>query len=426
MNYSSKKSVIIIGAGASGLMAALELSNNYNVTVLEMHEQPGGRIRTADVDHFPQPVEDGAEFVHGELPLTLDLLQKAGIKYTAIEGDIYRVIDGNWQQEEEMIEGWDELLNKMKKAEAGMTLSAFLDKYYSEEKHRAFRKEVVRYANGFDLADEDLASASALYDEWKNEEETNFRIEGGYRLLIRYMEQQCREKGCRFIYQQTATRVEWSRERVTVFTNDQQSFTAGKLIVTQPVAVLRNRGSEAFIHFDPEPADYITAANDIGAGAVIKLQFLFKTPFWKERHGNIGFLLSDEAVPTWWTQLPDEQPLLTGWLGGPAARQHAGSTPAAITALGIRSLAAIFSTDEKTIRDQLTGSRISNWATQPGIESAYTYAMPGSQAARQLLNTPLDNTIFFCGEALYEGKSPGTVEAALTVGRQVAGRILHS
>jgi len=412
-----KPSIVIVGAGAAGLMAALELSDQYDITVLEMHDQPGGRIRTVDKKHFSRPVEEGAEFVHGKLPVTLELLQQAGLNYTAIEGAFYRVADGHWTQEEEMIEGWDELLGRMSEAPADMTLTAFLDQYYGEAKHRSFRKQVIRYANGFDLADENLASARALYDEWKNEQETNFRVDGGYGRLIRYMEQQCRERGCRFIYQQTVSRVEWTEGRVEVFTNENNAFIAQKILITQPVALLGNTASKAFIHFDPEPAEHLSAAQNIGMGSVIKVQLSFSQAFWQDHRPDTGFIISDEAVPTWWTQLPDDAAMLTGWLGGPPAAKWANADTASIVDMGIRSLAAIFNTDEKMIRSLLLGSHVVAW------ESAYTYPTPQSSAARTLLRSPLKHTLYFCGEALYEGKSPGTVEAALVSARQMAAVI---
>jgi phytoene desaturase len=47
------KSVIVIGAGFSGLSAATCLSSKgYNVTILEKHEQPGGRARKFKSDGF--------------------------------------------------------------------------------------------------------------------------------------------------------------------------------------------------------------------------------------------------------------------------------------------------------------------------------------------------------------------------------------
>src|SRR5882757_5556436 len=55
--------VIIIGAGAAGLMAARELlAAGMATIVLEAAGAPGGRIRTLHGNGFSKPVEAGAEF----------------------------------------------------------------------------------------------------------------------------------------------------------------------------------------------------------------------------------------------------------------------------------------------------------------------------------------------------------------------------
>ncbi len=73
--------ILIIGAGAAGLMAARELAlAGRRVRVLEARERAGGRAYTVHDPSFRLPVELGAEFVHGDLPLTGMLLKKAGIR----------------------------------------------------------------------------------------------------------------------------------------------------------------------------------------------------------------------------------------------------------------------------------------------------------------------------------------------------------
>src|SRR4051794_14534532 len=101
--------ILVIGAGASGLMAARELSaKGKKVIILEARKRAGGRIDTSPVKHFNQPVETGAEFIHGKLPLTLQLLKENNIQYTKVEGSMLRKKEGRWQEAEEEITGWDE------------------------------------------------------------------------------------------------------------------------------------------------------------------------------------------------------------------------------------------------------------------------------------------------------------------------------
>ena len=70
--------VIIIGAGAAGLMGAWELAlTGKSVCILETKENTGGRMRTIEDESFESVVELGAEFVHGDLELTEMIFKKS-------------------------------------------------------------------------------------------------------------------------------------------------------------------------------------------------------------------------------------------------------------------------------------------------------------------------------------------------------------
>src|SRR5215211_5729193 len=95
---------LIIGAGAAGLAAAYELSLvNKKLIVLEARDRAGGRIHSIKDDRFKQVVEAGAEFIHGRLPVTLRLLEKAGIKYHRAKGKMWEVEDGQITKSNEFI-----------------------------------------------------------------------------------------------------------------------------------------------------------------------------------------------------------------------------------------------------------------------------------------------------------------------------------
>jgi len=66
----------------------------------------------------------------------------------------------------------------------------------------------------------------------------------------------------------------------------------------------------------------------------------------------MGFMLSDEAIPTWWTQSPQESAVLTGWLGGLPAAVRKGTPAEEVLQLSLQSLSRIFkrSIEELKIR----------------------------------------------------------------------------
>src|ERR1700761_9423770 len=99
--------IIVIGAGATGLMAAYELTKaGKQVIILEARNRTGGRIHTLDNISFFKYAELGAEFVHGDLPVTLGLLKEAGIDITPASGEMWHYRDGQFSKDYQQIEHW--------------------------------------------------------------------------------------------------------------------------------------------------------------------------------------------------------------------------------------------------------------------------------------------------------------------------------
>jgi monoamine oxidase len=193
--------------------------------------------------------------------------------------------------------------------------------------------------------------------------------------------------------------------------------------------------ARAAMQFLPAIEDHLSAAREIGYGTVIKILLQFHQPFWNAKNKNIGFILSNEPIPTWWTQLPDKNPLLTGWLGGSAVKRLADAGRTALLSsppgeedlldLSLTSLSTIFQMDKASLRQELVAWKILDWTFEPFVLGAYSFDKVESAAARKILSKPIRQVLFFAGEALYEGTSPGTVEAALSSGKEVADKIIR-
>src|SRR5688500_13575363 len=128
--------VIIVGAGAAGLSAARVLSRSEkSLYIMEARDRIGGRIHTLKNEGFSYPVEAGAEFMHGELPLTKALMKEAKVSYQAGHGRVWNVIKNRLSAGNFFDEGWNELMSRLQQLEQDITIGEFLQKYFGEAKY---------------------------------------------------------------------------------------------------------------------------------------------------------------------------------------------------------------------------------------------------------------------------------------------------
>ena len=425
--------VIIIGAGAAGLMCANELvTAGKTVMVLEARDRTGGRIHTVTDNRFPLPVELGAEFVHGDLPLTKKILKESAAKIYETKGDLWRSQMGEFVAQEDFIEDVDQVIEKLKQLLSDISVSDFLDLNFPGEKYVTLRKTLKGYVEGYDAADANLASSFALLQELVGEDEKQYRIQGGYSKLIDHLTEKCIKAGCIVNLQTIVKEIHWKQGYVEVFDDNGQSFTAKKIVITVPLGVLQSSPEDVgHIRFSPQIDEVQEAINSLGYGNVIKVILNFEEPVWKaatnieaiNRKSEPGFIFSDAIVHTWWTQIPEKNGMITGWLAGPKAIRLQHESDDKIIHLALESLAVIFKIPRVTLQSKLIGSCIHNWFTDEFSRGAYSYETVHSKKAKTIITTPVEDTLYFAGEAFYEGSESGTVEAALVSGQKAAEHI---
>jgi len=427
-----KTDILIIGAGAAGLMAAYKLSAKYkNVIVLEARDRIGGRIHTIKSSMGDKIVELGAEFVHGDLPVTLNLLKEAGIAYGQAGGTMVRYKDGRFTKDDHFIEGWELLIKKLDELTEDITLYEFLQQYFHDDKYKALRDLVIGFVSGYDTADQHLASCFALRKEWESEDDgAQHRIDVGYCTMMDYMADKFQSNGGKIHFSSIVKQIDWKAGDVKVITGNGVLYSAEKLAIALPLGVLQaDKKERAAVTFHPAIQEQSRAINDIGFGAIVKILLEFDAPFWEQYDDNLkdmAFLFSDEEIPTWWTQAPNHSSLLTGWLGGPPAADKKDMTEEELLQIALTSLSHIFKLGVDELKARLLAWNVVNWTTDPFTLGSYSYDTVPSHAAKAVLNKPVENTLFFAGEYLYEGAAMGTVEAALSSGETVAKVILEA
>ncbi|EHQ30314.1 flavin monoamine oxidase family protein [Mucilaginibacter paludis] len=430
--------ILIIGAGAAGLMAAMHLAKaGKKVTVLEARDRTGGRIHTVVDDVFIDGAELGAEFIHGKLPVTLHLLKEAGIGATNAAGDMWRYNDGSFKKAEQFIPDYELLIQKLNALTEDITLDNFLDTHLTEARYAETRDMLRSFASGYDTADAARFSTFAMRRELQSEdEEHQYRVTGGYSVMIAYLEQQIIKAGGVIHLSTIVKQIQWQPGKVIAVDDAGLQYSAQQVVIALPLGVLQaGKHERAALSFVPQIPEREQAILEMGMGAVIKVLLQFNDIFWERQAlekgadasvKNMIYLFSGQAIPTWWTQTPDAIPMLTGWIGGPPAMALKDATDDEVLQLALLSLSEIYSMPVSTLNEKLTGHKIMNWTADDFTRGSYSYATIATGKSRRLLAEPFNNTIYFAGEALYDGAEMGTVEAALASGKAVAGLILSS
>lgn len=353
------------------------------------------------------PVELGAEFIHGRPKATLALLQRGcipGVDSTRTQ----RFVD----------RGRLRPIDAFAEAQKAMRATAVLKKQdLSFEEFLKSRKNLspvtrtfaTMMVQGFDAADPALVSARDIADEWQSAlGASQMRPQGGYGPLLEFL-----AKDLSIRLRTVVREIRWQRRSVEI-----AGVRARQAVITLPLGVLQSGA----VRFLPELKEKNSSLAKLASGPVIRVAMRFRDAFWNERCPNVAFFHSPHAAfPTFWTPLPMRAPLLTAWAGGPKAARLTGSSKKELLRHALASVRSVFG----RIPDP-EAAYVQDWQADPFARGGYSYVRVGGEGARELLQKPLEGTLFFAGEATNTEGEAGTVGGALQSGYRAARELLKS
>lgn len=386
MNHRSSVDIVIVGAGAAGLSAGRRaMESGRSFVVVEAMDRIGGRAHT-ESSTFGVPWDRGCHWLHSASinPWTA-LADAYGFTYLKTDPPYRASVDGKWTSDADDAARW-----------------AFIDAAYEAMVAAGSSGNDVAVTELFDLESPHVAALrSALAGEWSvpmeqvgalnhgmyKDTDENWPVAEGYGALItRHAE------GLPVSLSTPVTKIEWGGPRVRVTTPD-GTIDAGAVVITVPPSVIQAGN----ITFDPPLPMWKQEAFDaVRLGNANKVTFqIDPRHLGVETHSGLWVKVT-ERQGMFFQLAPFGYPMANGFLAGELGAEAEREGVDAILATGLGALKQAYGSD---IERHVTASACTAWQSEPSILGAYGATLPGKGHLRKDLATPIDNRLFFAGEA---------------------------
>jgi monoamine oxidase len=408
MSLPSEVDVAIIGAGAAGLGAARTLENSgLSVIVLEARDRVGGRAHT--IMAAPDITFDlGCGWLHSaDKNSFVKIAERLNFEIDRTRPPWReQSLDAAFPLKEraDFIEALDAFYDRAEEAAKSGRDSAASSYLEPGNRWNPMIDAISTYVNGCELDRVSILDMDAYEDT-----EINWRVRRGYgALMTAYAAPIPLALNC------NVTLIDHSGKRVRVETS-QGTLTAGKVIVTVPTNLIADES----IRFHPALPGKVAAARGLPLGLADKVMLALDQPDALPKDGNLRGATMRTAMGGFHLR-PFGQPCIEGFFGGRFAQELEDAGDGALAAQSIDEIVALLGNDFRRKLKPLSESR---WAHDPFARGSYSHALPGHAGDRAVLAAPVDNRLFFAGEAT----SPNffsTAHGARDSGERAAGEVL--
>ena len=406
--------VIVIGAGAAGIAAARRLAaHRLSVAVLEARRRVGGRAWTAHVAGLP--LDLGCGWLHSaeenewgaiaqELGLTVDPTPPPWSR---------RALEAGFPlaEQSDYAAAWARLYRRLAEAadeKDDRPASDFLDEGC---RWNPMLNALSSYINGVELDRLSVVDFSNYHDSG-----VNWRVVAGYGTLV-----ETHARGLEVALDCPASLLDHSGRRVRAVT-PRGEIVARAAIIAVPPSIIAGEA----LRIEPTLPDKLDAAHALPLGLADKLFLRIDEPDDFPAETRL-FGATDRVATGSYHLRPFGRPLIEGYFGGRFAQELEDED--AFASFAIDQIASLLG---ENMRKRLHPLAASAWRRDPFARGSYSYAKVGHADARAVLAAPVDNRLFFAGEACSlndfstaHGAYRTGVKAADEVLAALAGRAVH-
>lgn len=397
LKYDGK--VIIIGAGAAGLYAAFILkSMGIDFQLLEASSNHGGRLgKLTGFANFP--IDTGAQWLHGKNSIVGSLITATSTKITLDDSEAKYWFN-------------NQLVNSLPKNTdifEGDDLPDISYKDYAIQQGLGSDYEYIIE----NIAGDQGAAAARLSVFGNNEDEKNWNSgdddfkfqETFFDFVDKQFASQVSDK---ILLNTIVTKIDYTQSTIQVTDSKNNLYNADKIIITVPIPILK----AAEIQFIPAlPEEKTRAFSKIGMDAGMKVFIKFSNKFFDQNiiGGKICAAYADDSVG----KAENDTILLAFIMGEQAEYLTSLGSDSAITTELLKELDTMYKGQATA---SFIASHVQNWTTNPFVRGAYSYSTIGMGDARMVAAKPIEQKLYFAGEAMNTNGHHQTVHGAIESG----------
>ena len=388
MTVKDRVDVAIVGAGAAGIAAARRLMprRDLSLLVIEAGDRIGGRAHTVEAAGSGAPMDLGCAWLHSALTNV----------WTGIAEDSGFTVDRRpapWDEGRDLglsaldQDGYEEALNDFYSRIPAAALSGrdapLSDLVPANSRWRGLLDAVSTFVSGAELEHVSLIDAN----RYQPGEGDDWRVVEGYGRLVAH-----HGRDIPVMLNTAVSLIDHSGRDAIRIETDRGPILARAVIVTVSTGVI---AAEA-IRFRPALPGTVEAASLLPLGLADKLYLAVERPALFPVEGYcLGS--ADTGRTAAYHMRPFGRPVIECFYGGDLARDLEREGEVAALAFATSELVGQLGSE---VASAIRPLRMTAWGQDRHIRGSYSYAKPGAAAMRGRLAEPVDERLFFAGEAV--------------------------